>query len=686
MRRRSTPPAARQRGDVPLPAVGARVRHEQPAGLLEHVPRGERPRADGVARHRQGHVDLEDWEQGRPADRDGANAASNAPRMLTALAEALRRGAQVVHMNPLIEAASRPHDRAARASRDGHLPRHPDRDAERAAAHRRRPGAAARRRQGRPRARRQRSQGHRREFLRRHTAGFEDYRALVAATRWDELVHQSGVDEARIRELAERYLRAERTIVAWCLGITQQEHGVDTVREIVNLLLLRGNIGREGAGPSPVRGHSNVQGNRTCGIDHRPPAELLDRLAEVCGIQPPRERRAGHRRGPSRRCSRRREGLRRHGRQLRARGARHRSDVRRAAQLRAHRAGEHEAQPQPSRSRRAGAHPALPRPQREGRPARAGSRDERRGLDEHGAPLARDEAAGLPAAAVRVRDPRRHGPGDAARLRHAVGGLTSTTTTASATRWRRCSTASRTSTGVCASTARVPHPRSPPASGSSSPRRSAPSSPRAAARRRPARGPPDAGHDALPRPVEHHHLLRQRPLPRGEEPAHARVHERRATCASADSASSTWSTSRASPGRQHALRYGYRAIAYNIPRGSVAGYMPELNVLCALETTASRATSRSRSTSSSRSLRPRRVRQPDQCLPILRRRRRARVRIRRREKSQRRGVVDLCIARDRATGSFLDPLCSVETICRDRPRQLVRPATLPRLLWLRIVL
>jgi molybdopterin-dependent oxidoreductase alpha subunit len=71
--------------------------------------------------------------------------------------------------------------------------------------------------------------------------------------------------------------------------LTQQEHGVDTVREIVNLLLLRGNIGREGAGPSPVRGHSNVQGNRTCGINHRPGKHLLDRLAEVCSITPPRE-------------------------------------------------------------------------------------------------------------------------------------------------------------------------------------------------------------------------------------------------------------------------------------------------------------------------------------------------------------------------------------------------------------
>ena len=69
--------------------------------------------------------------------------------------------------------------------------------------------------------------------------------------------------------------------------MSQHEHGVDTVREIVNLLLLRGNIGRPGAGPSPIRGHSNVPGNRTCGIDHRPPA-WTDRLAEVCEIEPPR--------------------------------------------------------------------------------------------------------------------------------------------------------------------------------------------------------------------------------------------------------------------------------------------------------------------------------------------------------------------------------------------------------------
>ncbi|NEE23693.1 molybdopterin-dependent oxidoreductase, partial [Streptomyces sp. SID7499] len=126
-------------------------------------------------------------------------------------------------------------------------------------------------------------------FIDRHTTGFEEYRALCEATPWEELEHQSGLSRADILEAARVYGEADRSIISWCLGLTQHEHGVDTVREIVNLLLLRGNLGREGAGPSPVRGHSNVQGNRTCGIDHRPTDAFLDRLAEACGIDPPRE-------------------------------------------------------------------------------------------------------------------------------------------------------------------------------------------------------------------------------------------------------------------------------------------------------------------------------------------------------------------------------------------------------------
>jgi molybdopterin-dependent oxidoreductase alpha subunit len=237
----------------------------------------------------KGTCDLDDWEKADLLFVMAVNAASNAPRMLTALAQARRRGAQIVHINPLIEAASGrtivPHEFFAmatkHATKTGTMNVQPRVGGDLALLR----GVAKvvlERAETDPKAIDQ-------EFLQRYTTGFEAYRSLVEETGWAEIVHQSGVEEKAIRELAAAYLGAHRTVVAWCLGLTQQEHGVDTVREIVNLLLLRGNVGREGAGPSPVRGHSNVQGNRTCGIDHRPGKQLLDRLEEVCSITPPRE-------------------------------------------------------------------------------------------------------------------------------------------------------------------------------------------------------------------------------------------------------------------------------------------------------------------------------------------------------------------------------------------------------------
>jgi molybdopterin-dependent oxidoreductase alpha subunit len=237
----------------------------------------------------KGTVDLRDWEEADAIFVIGVNAATNAPRMLTYLAKARRRGAQLVHINPLVEAAATrtivPHELAAmatfRATDIGTLDVQP-RIAGDLALLRGVAKAVLEAAEGDPTA-------IDREFIDRHSSGFEAYRQACADVAWAELERQSGVDEATIRKAADVYLRSHRTIIAWCLGITQQEHGVDTIREIVNLLLLRGNVGREGAGPSPVRGHSNVQGNRTCGIDHRPSEQFLDRLAEVCGIDPPRE-------------------------------------------------------------------------------------------------------------------------------------------------------------------------------------------------------------------------------------------------------------------------------------------------------------------------------------------------------------------------------------------------------------
>jgi molybdopterin-dependent oxidoreductase alpha subunit len=236
----------------------------------------------------KGTVDLQDWEEADLIFVIGVNAASNAPRMLTSLAEAYRRGAQIVHVNPLVEPAARgtiiPHEvmRMAafrptatstmnvqpRIGGDLALLRGVAKAVLEAAEHD--PNALDH------------------MFLERHTRGFEEYRRLCARTSWSELERGSGVPEPTLRKIAELYIGSARTIVSWCLGVTQHEHGVDTIREIVNLLALRGNIGREGAGLSPVRGHSNVQGNRTCGIDHRPGEAFLVRLDEVCGIDSPR--------------------------------------------------------------------------------------------------------------------------------------------------------------------------------------------------------------------------------------------------------------------------------------------------------------------------------------------------------------------------------------------------------------
>ncbi|MEW5289359.1 FdhF/YdeP family oxidoreductase [Erwinia papayae] len=129
-------------------------------------------------------------------------------------------------------------------------------------------------------------------FIRTHTEGVEAWLEQVAATEWQQITQQSGLSEQQLREAAAIYQSAERVICTWAMGITQHKHSVDTVREIVNLQLLFGQLGKKGAGLCPVRGHSNVQGNRTMGIDEKPSAAFLDSLARHFNFEPPRE--AGH--------------------------------------------------------------------------------------------------------------------------------------------------------------------------------------------------------------------------------------------------------------------------------------------------------------------------------------------------------------------------------------------------------
>jgi len=127
------------------------------------------------------------------------------------------------------------------------------------------------------------------EFILSHTSGFEAYRNIVQETSWEELIAASGVEKAQIIQAAEIYMKAKNVIASWCLGITHHLNSVETIGEIVNLLLLRGNIGKPGSGALPVRGHSNIQGIRTAGVGENMPVPFLEALEQKFALIIPRE-------------------------------------------------------------------------------------------------------------------------------------------------------------------------------------------------------------------------------------------------------------------------------------------------------------------------------------------------------------------------------------------------------------
>ncbi|RII18417.1 Formate dehydrogenase H [Streptomyces sp. YIM 130001] len=125
-------------------------------------------------------------------------------------------------------------------------------------------------------------------FVAEHTHGYDEFAQAALAADWDETLAATGLDRAEIEEALRMVLDSERTVVCWAMGLTQHKHSVPTIREVVNFLLLRGNIGRPGAGVCPVRGHSNVQGDRTMGIFERPAESFLDALEKEFDFAPPR--------------------------------------------------------------------------------------------------------------------------------------------------------------------------------------------------------------------------------------------------------------------------------------------------------------------------------------------------------------------------------------------------------------
>jgi molybdopterin-dependent oxidoreductase alpha subunit len=238
----------------------------------------------------KGTVDIDDWQKADAIFVIGVNAATNAPRMISALADGVKEhNTQIVHINPLIEVAATtaitPHDFLDMAmfkqTRTSTLNLQP------------RIGGDMAIMRGIAKHLFELSETDPKAidaiFIKYHTASFDAYKEVVAQTTWEEIEHQSGVLIAQIRQAAEIYRQAPTAIISWCLGISQQEFGVDTIREIMNVLLLRGNIGKPGAGPCPIRGHSNVQGNRTCGIANAPKEYWLARMDDACNIVSPRE-------------------------------------------------------------------------------------------------------------------------------------------------------------------------------------------------------------------------------------------------------------------------------------------------------------------------------------------------------------------------------------------------------------
>jgi len=127
------------------------------------------------------------------------------------------------------------------------------------------------------------------DFIDKHCHGFITYQHSVASSSWDTILRQSSLTKEEIVQIAKLYVSSRKVIFTWAMGITQHQHSVATVRELLNILMLRGNIGKPGAGACPVRGHSNVQGNRTVGIDEKPTVAFLNALEQQYTFTVPRD-------------------------------------------------------------------------------------------------------------------------------------------------------------------------------------------------------------------------------------------------------------------------------------------------------------------------------------------------------------------------------------------------------------
>ena len=127
------------------------------------------------------------------------------------------------------------------------------------------------------------------DFIDKNTNGFEDWKSNIESISWNIIESQSGINQQEIKKLGQAVSKAERLIICWAMGITQHKNAVATIHEACNILLAGGHFGKPGAGACPVRGHSNVQGDRTVGINHHPTASFLESCEKATGIKMPIE-------------------------------------------------------------------------------------------------------------------------------------------------------------------------------------------------------------------------------------------------------------------------------------------------------------------------------------------------------------------------------------------------------------
>jgi molybdopterin-dependent oxidoreductase alpha subunit len=252
------------------------------------------PKSIGVGK---GTVLLEDFDHCDAIFSFGHNPGTNHPRMMATLHDAARRGVPIIVFNPLKE----------RALQKFASPQNPVEMATMSstpiasAYHQVKAGGDLAALKGLMKAVFERDDESLaadgkgvldRAFIAEHTLGLETLREDINATSWETIMTASGLTQAALRSAADVYINARKVIACYGMGITQHAHGTDNVQQLANFLLLRGNIGREGAGICPLRGHSNVQGDRTVGITEIPTDALLDGMQRAFGFRPPAEK--GH--------------------------------------------------------------------------------------------------------------------------------------------------------------------------------------------------------------------------------------------------------------------------------------------------------------------------------------------------------------------------------------------------------